>query len=515
MLSLFLWTTSLLISLVFIALITALSEKVKYERIRIALPWVFAILLILSTAFTLFNYYKTFSTIPSFLTIQFFLSLTLFIMGAYFIIKKGRKLSNGITAAKNWPTGKIFAVYLIIAFLKTTVILTADHYIKLDLKTIQNEALATARTVFPPPSIKQTNAEALYLEVINEFDNVPLWIKTYSTITLKSSPTQNDILSLLKDKEGALAILSDAASNSIYYTPLDLKHGSPIPNYRNLRYAAITLSLRARLNAGNGDIDATIKDLTTIRRMSEHIAMHYHLISAIGTLAIHNIYINTVESVLTEFPHMNIINAGILTKDSSYLADSIWRSFLMENKSILYNMALFYSKSKPSFRVNFYNADIRLARDSEKTIKTLTGRPFYETINEIAEWDKSTSERTPGIFFNLTAPTYHSFYLRFAKAMARQELTNLALMAKVHKTENSKYLETLSELTPKYIKAIPIDPLNGIPLRSKGTKDGMILYSVGYDGVDNDGCGDDITFKLGKAYGANMNWCKKNNAENF
>ena len=47
---------------------------------------------------------------------------------------------------------------------------------------------------------------------------------------------------------------------------------------------------------------------------------------------------------------------------------------------------------------------------------------------------------------------------------------------------------TLAELTPKYVSAIPNDVFTGKPLTYKMKSDShYILYSVGEDGVDNNG----------------------------
>jgi hypothetical protein len=47
--------------------------------------------------------------------------------------------------------------------------------------------------------------------------------------------------------------------------------------------------------------------------------------------------------------------------------------------------------------------------------------------------------------------------------------------------------KTLAELTPKLLKAVPLDPYDGKPLRYKAVPDGVIVYSIGPDRVDNGG----------------------------
>jgi hypothetical protein len=47
--------------------------------------------------------------------------------------------------------------------------------------------------------------------------------------------------------------------------------------------------------------------------------------------------------------------------------------------------------------------------------------------------------------------------------------------------------ETLEQLVPKFIEAVPIDPFDSKPLRYKRLEKGYTIYSVGEDGEDNGG----------------------------
>jgi hypothetical protein len=64
--------------------------------------------------------------------------------------------------------------------------------------------------------------------------------------------------------------------------------------------------------------------------------------------------------------------------------------------------------------------------------------------------------------------------------------------------------ESLSELVPEHLKSIPRDPFDGAELRYLDFAEGVIIYSVGPDGVDNGGNitqnpstpGSDLGFRL-------------------
>jgi hypothetical protein len=62
-----------------------------------------------------------------------------------------------------------------------------------------------------------------------------------------------------------------------------------------------------------------------------------------------------------------------------------------------------------------------------------------------------------------------------------------ALAAERFRREKGRWPERLAELTPAYLKEVPADPYDGAPLRTKRTEDGLIVYSIGQDGIDNQG----------------------------
>ena len=63
--------------------------------------------------------------------------------------------------------------------------------------------------------------------------------------------------------------------------------------------------------------------------------------------------------------------------------------------------------------------------------------------------------------------------------------THLALRA--FQLDNNQYPETLDELVPDYLEKLPQDSFASKPLHYRQTDDSYLLYSVGPDGVDNQG----------------------------
>ncbi len=78
------------------------------------------------------------------------------------------------------------------------------------------------------------------------------------------------------------------------------------------------------------------------------------------------------------------------------------------------------------------------------------------------------------------------------KRQAYERMTLLAFALAGYRAEHEKhYPKTLAELAPNYIDAIPHDPFSDDPLLYKSDGDGYLLYSVGMNGRDDGGFGQD------------------------
>jgi hypothetical protein len=73
------------------------------------------------------------------------------------------------------------------------------------------------------------------------------------------------------------------------------------------------------------------------------------------------------------------------------------------------------------------------------------------------------------------------------RTQAEVELCRVACALKRFQLRNGRYPESLDELRPALLPAIPADRIDGQLLRYRRTDDGLVLYSVGEDRHDDDG----------------------------
>ena len=70
---------------------------------------------------------------------------------------------------------------------------------------------------------------------------------------------------------------------------------------------------------------------------------------------------------------------------------------------------------------------------------------------------------------------------------ASRRVAQLAIAVAVYHIGENRFPARLEEVVPKYLPQIPPDPFTGQPLKMKATADGVVVYSIGPDGVDDGG----------------------------
>jgi hypothetical protein len=105
----------------------------------------------------------------------------------------------------------------------------------------------------------------------------------------------------------------------------------------------------------------------------------------------------------------------------------------------------------------------------------------------LSEWMDSPMERFRRLPVALLTPALDKATINAELAMMRRDVTLTAIALEVFRRRHGRWPETLAELTPSMLPALPIDRFDGLPLRYV-MKDGKpMLYSVGTDREDAGG----------------------------
>jgi hypothetical protein len=73
------------------------------------------------------------------------------------------------------------------------------------------------------------------------------------------------------------------------------------------------------------------------------------------------------------------------------------------------------------------------------------------------------------------------------KSTAQLTCARAALAAERFRLKNARLPDSLTELVPEFLSAVPIDPFDGQPMRFKTTDEGIVIFSVGENLIDDSG----------------------------
>jgi hypothetical protein len=82
-------------------------------------------------------------------------------------------------------------------------------------------------------------------------------------------------------------------------------------------------------------------------------------------------------------------------------------------------------------------------------------------------------------------PAAHSMDVLFQKSQALLRSAAVALAVERHRLARGTWPEQLTDIAPEILPKVPADPFDGKPLRYKKKATGVVVYSIGPDGVDN------------------------------
>src|SRR6185312_4249870 len=84
-------------------------------------------------------------------------------------------------------------------------------------------------------------------------------------------------------------------------------------------------------------------------------------------------------------------------------------------------------------------------------------------------------------------PTFKSFAEAASLAQARQRTTRSGIAVERYRRIHGELPQSLDQLAPEFLAEPPKDPFDGAPLRYRIDATGCKVYSLGPDGLDQDG----------------------------
>jgi hypothetical protein len=128
-----------------------------------------------------------------------------------------------------------------------------------------------------------------------------------------------------------------------------------------------------------------------------------------------------------------------------------------------------------------------------------------EQVPRLKEMKAAGTRQLPSWFIRLTGPLPGELGQAANRIRAQLRCASAALAAECYRQDHGRWPETLGGLVPQYLARIPLDPFGGRPLKLGKHAQGIVIYSVGFDGEDNGGAinvkspmaaGSDLGFRL-------------------
>ncbi|HYG74047.1 MAG TPA: hypothetical protein VEK08_03495 [Planctomycetota bacterium] len=455
--------------------------------------------------------------------------LLAFLGGSVALILKARKDAGGTRTAATWPIGRLLAACAAAAVLNLITFLNMDAMMNAKLATLRMEAGAMALSSAPPRLTDRDNAALVYEKAFDAMKRVDAktpnlgkrhgqWFKDYNKPDYVIDSELREYLQLQK---GSLALLRRGAAMPGCYFDRDYSNPSldmQLPELAQMRAGARLLAVSARARAADGDVKGAVEDVAAIWSMSRHMMGEPLLISGLVSVAMANIGDLTLEGVLrTRTPSAQDL-APLVNDTISFYPRALRRCLMTEQAFGLSAFAMLSGDQDaklvyqsiglrgeldsvvgPLWRVFLLSDDLHSYRKYMNELRNAAMQNYKAYKPRI---DQGARRIEGGILTHLIAPALDRVQVSFLRAEALQRLSEMGVAVAAYRANNGKFPASLEALTPEYLAEIPNDPFDEQPLRYAPAADGVVLYSVGDDLVDDKGVfrdyqGGDIIFRIG------------------
>jgi hypothetical protein len=285
-----------------------------------------------------------------------------------------------------------------------------------------------------------------------------------------------------------------------------------LPTVQSCRTIAWMLLWDSRYLCQMGKYEEAFANLRAMKNCSASLHHEPFLICNLVSIAIDAINANMLTEILSQGQvsedslallqkeleahiQFNLLAAGIRGERAAFYDTSL---SILEDFSLLQAGGLAGGMAPNKFAATVSGIAYRTVAigDRAKGLELLTD--MLETANGPAEEIRGKAKiMEDNIKRNLTTPRYLLTRL-FLPAMQKvseayvRHLANLrtcivALACERFRLANGRWPAKLEELQPKFIKDLPKDPFNDQPLKLKKEKDGICIYSVGENEIDDAG----------------------------
>jgi hypothetical protein len=433
------------------------------------------------------------------------------------------KIQAPSVCARMNPRGKVWVWVVVVLVVLPIIGIILFH---LTTGSAINKRMAELRAQRQPVTLKELNesytlpvgvenAAYFYLDAIDRLakwsneDKNRLPVVGHASLPSRAEPISdaNQVLAqqYLSDNKDALTILHEAAVLTHARYPLDFTQGQnmSIPWLSSVRDCARLLKLEALICVENGDPNRAVESVQACLALTGSLKAPL-LIEHLVRIAVLGLSYQTLERILSRCALTDEQLGGLIQ-----ILDTVESTAGLKNAFI----------GERSMGLSFFRQPLRAAgsmSSSGNHVPTFVLAPLRAL--GILKWDQlayldimqdyikafdmpiqqrrqaaqRTSEdvdagRRGGILTRLIVPALGRVMELDVRAQAGLLACRTGLQVERFRLATGQLPESLDQLVPLYLPAVPSDPFDGQPLRYKTLAKGFVVYSIGVDLSDDGG----------------------------
>jgi hypothetical protein len=353
-----------------------------------------------------------------------------------------------------------------------------------------------------------------------------------------------EIADWLRRNEKPLALMIEATRRPHYFNPLVSANTAPqsarllnslVPTVQKCREVVNALCCRAMRRIGEGDVDGAWQDLLACQRLGRLLSSKGSLIETLAGIAMSHMACSAELTLLShgkasikqvrgwlddlrKLPPMTSVPDKVGESERFLLLDALM-SIVCHGPEYLSKMDVpggtkpaknqlpgrLFSRSvdfDPAFRninqtIDRWVAAGRLpdrqSRRAEYDLLIREVKQLKADVTGMGAVERALTGKTSrgkyigNAVIALILPAYDKIHDAADRLEQVERNLHLAFALALYRADRGRYPAHQAELAPKYLPAVPGDLFSGGPLVYRPEGDGYLLYSVGINGLDEDG----------------------------
>ncbi len=363
------------------------------------------------------------------------------------------------------------------------------------------------------------NAADIFIDSFSHFDKWEdeekrklLPVVGLAKLPLRTEPLTEETKALitqyLADNQEALELLHKGAAIEHSRYPVDLSKGcvALMPHLSDLRTGIMLLNLEAVVHAENDKTQSAARSIKSIFGLARSLSKEPIFISQLVRIACQAFAISALEYAVnrTEFSDEQLVNLS-QTLVNAEDPNAMSRTFVGERCA---GLSIFKMPAAQIPRVADGGSSSPLVVVAITLYKfaglaDMDAAIYLDTMNDYIEALKLPPQKRRGAADAVEAgfvkiSRIHILLYIIMPALSRATTLDVRNVAQLHtaraglaieryRLAAGKLPDTLAELMPTYLDAVPKDPFDGKDLRYKKLETGFVVYSIGEDGNDDGG----------------------------